>query len=138
MRRREREGKAANGLGGKPACGLARDTGGMVVENDLDCGVGGVGGVEEREKFDELAAAVAFLDQGMDMTGKQIDPRHQGQGAVALVLVVPHHRRAGAGKWRTIRRSRTDCLDPWFLVVRDDGEAPATAAVLALARPAFR
>src|SRR5215472_5086347 len=81
MRRREREGKAANGLGGKPACGLARDMGGMVVENDLDCGVGGIGGVEEREKFDELAAAVAFLDQGMDMTGKQIDPRHQGQGS---------------------------------------------------------
>jgi len=45
MRRREREGKAANGLRSKPARGLARDMGGMVVENDLDRGVGGVGGV---------------------------------------------------------------------------------------------
>jgi hypothetical protein len=64
MRRREREGKAANGLRGKPARGLARDMGGMVVENDLDRGVGGVGPVEELEKLDEFAAAVMFLNQG--------------------------------------------------------------------------
>src|SRR5271165_2197234 len=137
MRRREREGKAANGLRSKPARGLARDMGGMVVENDLDRGVGGVGGVEQLEKLDEFAAAVAFLDQGMDVTGEQIDPRHQGQGAVALILVIPHHGRAGAGKWRAIRRSGADRLDPWFLVVRDDGKAPATAAVLAPALAAF-
>src|SRR5690349_1119875 len=73
MRRREREGKAANGLRGEPARGLARDMGGMVVENDLDRGVGGVGGVEELEKLDEFAATVAFLDQGVDVTGEQID-----------------------------------------------------------------
>jgi hypothetical protein len=60
MRRREREGKAANRLLREPACRLARDMGGMVVENDLDCGVGGVGGVEEVEKLDEFATAVAF------------------------------------------------------------------------------
>ena len=60
MRRREREGKAANGPRSQPACGLARDMGGMVVENDLDRGVGRVGGVEEFEKFNEFAAAVAF------------------------------------------------------------------------------
>ena len=117
---------------------VSRDMGGgMVVENDLDRGVGGVGGVEQLEKLDEFAAAVAFLDQGMDVTGEQIDPRHQGQGAVALILVIPHHGRAGAGKWRAIRRSGADRLDPWFLVVRDDGKAPATAAVLAPALAAF-
>src|SRR6266581_4576177 len=132
MRRREGEGEAANGLRSKPARGLARDMGGMVVENDLDRGVGGVGTVEELEKLDEFAAAVALLDQGMDVTGEQIDPRHQGQGAVALVLVIAHHSRADAGKGRAIRRGRSNRLDPWFLVVRDDGEAPATAAVLAL------
>ena len=60
MRRREREGKTANGLGGEPARGLARDMSGMVVEYDLDYGVGGVGGVEEVEKVDEFATAVAF------------------------------------------------------------------------------
>ena len=47
MRRREREGEAANGLCRKPARGLARDMGGMVVEDDLDRGVGGVGGVDD-------------------------------------------------------------------------------------------
>jgi hypothetical protein len=62
MRRGEREGKTANGLRGEPARDLARDIGGMVVENDPD---GGVGGVEELEKLDEFATAVAFLDQGM-------------------------------------------------------------------------
>src|SRR5438132_1701635 len=98
MRRREREGKAANRLRREPACGLARDMGGMVVENDLDCGVGGVGGVEELEKLDEFAAAVAFLDEGMDVTSEQ------GQRAVALVLVIAHHGRADAGQWRAIRR----------------------------------
>src|SRR5438045_8689729 len=86
MSRREREGKTANGLRGEPACGLARDMGGMVVENDLDGGVGGVGRVEEVEKLDEFANAVAFLDQGMDVTGEQIDTGHKGPGAVAIVL----------------------------------------------------
>ena len=40
MRRGEREGKAPDWLRGQPARGLARDMGGMVVENNLDRGVG--------------------------------------------------------------------------------------------------
>jgi hypothetical protein len=84
----------------------------MVVENDLDRSVGRIGGVEELEKFNEFAAAVAFLDQGMNVTGEQVDPGHQGQGTVAFVLVIAHHGRIGAGKWRTIRRGRTDRLIP--------------------------
>ena len=69
------------------------------------------------------------------MTGEQIDTGHQGQGAVALVLVIAHHGRAGAGQWRTIRRGRPDRLDSGFLVVRDEGEALATAAILTSALP---
>ena len=134
MGRCECEGKAPDRLRGKPARGLARDMGGMVVENDFDRGVGRVGGVEELQKLNEFATAMAFLDQGMDVTGEQIDTGHQGQGAVALVLVITHHGRAGAGEWRAIRRGRPDRLDPGFLIVRDDGKAPATAAVLALCR----
>jgi hypothetical protein len=42
----------------------------MVVENDLDRGIGRVDRVEELEKLDEFAATVAFLDQGMDVTGE--------------------------------------------------------------------
>ena len=60
MRRREREGKAANGLRGEPTRGLARDMGGMVVENNLDRGVGGVGGVKKLEKLNEFTTAAAF------------------------------------------------------------------------------
>jgi hypothetical protein len=33
----------------------------------LDRGVGRIGGVEELEEFDEFAAAMAVLDQGMDL-----------------------------------------------------------------------
>src|SRR6185437_12161130 len=58
------------------------------------------------------------------------------QGAAALVFVIAHHGRADAGKWRAIRRGRSDRLHPWFLVVRDDGQAPAIA-VLALALAPF-
>jgi hypothetical protein len=53
MRRREREGKVANGLRGEPARGLARDMGGMVVENDLDGGVG--------DPFSNLPLAVSGI-----------------------------------------------------------------------------
>jgi hypothetical protein len=50
MHRRECEGEAANGLRRQPARGLARDMG-MVVQNDLDRGVGRIGGIEQLEKF---------------------------------------------------------------------------------------
>src|SRR5262249_33714142 len=92
---------------------------------------------EQLEKFNEFAAAVAFLDEGVNVTGEQIDTGHQGQGAVAFVLVITHHGWAGAGQRRAIRRGRTDRLDPGLLVVRDDGEVPA-GAVLALGVLPFR
>jgi len=41
----------------------------------------------------------------------------QRQSAVALVLVIAHHRRALARQGRAIRGGRSDRLDPWFLVV---------------------
>ena len=94
MRRCECEGKAANGLRRQPARGLARDMGGMVVENDLDRGVGRIGGIEQLEKFNEFAAAVAFLDEGVNVTGEQIDTGHQGQGAVG-VCTRDHASRLG-------------------------------------------
>jgi len=130
MGRCEGEREAPYRLRGEPGCGLARDMGGMVVEDDLDRGIGGVGHIEELEELDEFAAAVAVLDQVVDVTGEQIDPRHQGQSAVPLVFVIAHHGRAFARQGRAIRRGRPDRLDPWFLVIRDDGEAPVTTAVL--------
>ena len=70
----------------------------MVVKDDLDCRVDGVGRGEELEELDEFAAAVAFLDQDMDVAGEQVDACHQCQRAVPLILVIAHHSRAGAGK----------------------------------------
>jgi hypothetical protein len=39
---------------------FARDMDGMIVEDEFDRRVGGVSGIEEFEKFNEFAAAVAF------------------------------------------------------------------------------
>jgi hypothetical protein len=102
----------------------------MVVKDDLDRGVRWVGGIEESKELDKFAAAVAVLDQGVNATGEQIDASHQCQSAVPLILVIAHDGRARTRKGRAIRRGGGNCLDPWFLVVRDDGEAPATIAWL--------
>jgi hypothetical protein len=48
---------------------VSRERGGMVVENDLDRGIGRVDRVEELDSMNSRVA-VAFLDQGMDVTGE--------------------------------------------------------------------
>ena len=45
----------------------------MVVKDDLDRGVRWVGGIEEFEELDKFAAAMAVLDQGVNLAGEQID-----------------------------------------------------------------
>ena len=45
----------------------------MIVEDQLDCRMGRIGGVEKPEKFDEFAAAVAVLDEGVNLAGEQVD-----------------------------------------------------------------
>ena len=44
----------------------------MVVEDQADRGVRRIGGVDQLEKVDELAAAVAVGDQGMNFAGESI------------------------------------------------------------------
>jgi hypothetical protein len=46
----------------------------MIVEDQLDSGVGWISGVEKLEEFDELAAAVAVPDEGMDPASEQVSP----------------------------------------------------------------
>ncbi len=41
----------------------------MIVEDHLDRCVGRIGGVEELEEFNEFAAAVAVLDESVDLAG---------------------------------------------------------------------
>src|SRR5260370_28365762 len=87
MGRREREGKTANGLCGKPVRSLARDMGGMVVENDLNRGVGGVSGIQELYQLDEFPAAAGLLYQGMGVAGDQSDTPPPGPRNAARVFV---------------------------------------------------
>jgi len=45
----------------------------MIVEDQLNRRMGRIGGIEELKEFDELAAAMATPDQGVNLTGEQID-----------------------------------------------------------------
>ena len=84
----EGEFEAADRLFGNPSLGLLGDVGGMIVENQLDRCIGRIGGVDKLEKFDEFAAAVAIPDEGMNLTGQQIDAGQHTHGAVALVFMI--------------------------------------------------
>ena len=47
---------------------------GVIVEDDLDRGRGGVGGLQHSKEFDELATAVAVLDEGVHLAGQRSMP----------------------------------------------------------------
>src|SRR5258707_15571 len=107
-------------LGGEPGLRLLGDVSRVIVEDQLDRGVGRIGGVEEFQELDELAAAMAVPDQGMDFTGEEINPSQQTERAVALVLKVTREARMHARYWRQIRCCVRDRLDTRLLVVADD------------------
>jgi len=83
VRRREGELEPASGSSGEPRSGFSRDVRGMIVENQLDRGAGRIGGIKKLEEFDELSAAVAISDQGMNFPGEQINPGQQAERAMA-------------------------------------------------------
>jgi hypothetical protein len=60
----------------------------MIIEDQLDRGAGRIGGVEKLEEFDELRAAMAVPDQGVDLAGEHIDPCQQAERAMAFVFVI--------------------------------------------------
>ena len=84
----EGEFEAADRLFGEPSLGLLGDVGGMIVEDQPDRGMGRIGSVDKLEKFDKFAAAVAIPDEGMNLTGKQINAGQQTDGAVALIFMI--------------------------------------------------
>ena len=51
------------GSGGEPAVGLLGDVGGVIVEDQPYRRVRRVGGIEQLEELDELAASMAVLDR---------------------------------------------------------------------------
>jgi hypothetical protein len=89
----------------------------MIVEDQLDRGMGRIGSVDKLEKFDEFAAAVAIPDEGMNLTGKQIDAGQQTGGAVALIFMIAREGRLHAGLRRQVRGDVRDRLDTGLLVI---------------------
>src|SRR6185295_269790 len=94
---REGELEAAGRSTGNPSCCLPRDVCGMIVEDQLDRGAGRISDVEKLEEFDELPAAMAVPDQGVDLAGEQIDPGQQAERAMAFVFVIAGEGRVHAG-----------------------------------------
>ena len=70
----EGEREATRRLSSEPGLGFFGDMRRVVVQDHLDRRSGRVSSIEKLEEFDELAAAVAVFDQGVDLAGEQIDP----------------------------------------------------------------
>ena len=111
MRRGECELKASGRSGGEPGLGPFGYVRGMIVEDQLDRSPSWIGGIEELEKFDELAAAMAVSDESMDFAGQQIDTSQQTERAMALVFMIPGEGRMDAGCGRQIGSRRCNGLD---------------------------
>ena len=92
----------------------------MIVEDQLDRCVGRIGSIEKLEEFDELSAAVAVSDEGMNLPSEQINPRQQTERAMPFVLMITREGRVAARHGGQIRRRRGDGLDTRLFVVGDD------------------
>ena len=110
----EGELEAAIGLLGEPGFGLPGDMRGMIVQDKVDRRVGRIGFVETLEERDELAAAMAVLDHGVNLAGHKVDAGQQGDRAVALVFVVAGEGRMNAGLGRQIGGRRRNRLNTGF------------------------
>jgi hypothetical protein len=77
----------------------------MIVEDQLDGGVGRAGVVEPLEvvepvqKADKFARSTAILDAGVRRAGEPVDPGEPGSSAAALEFVIAcqGHMRPGLG-----------------------------------------
>jgi len=92
----------------------------MIVEDQADRGMRRIGGVNQFEKVDELAAAVAVRDQGMNFTGNEIDPGQQANRAVALVFKLASEGRVHARLGWQVRGGRCNRLNAGLFVIGDD------------------
>jgi len=92
----------------------------MIVEDQLDRCVGRIGGVEKLEEFDEFAAAMAILDQRMDLAGDEVDAGQQADRAVTFIFMLTCEGRMHAGLGRQVGGGRCDGLYAGLLVVGND------------------
>jgi hypothetical protein len=95
---REGELEAAGRSSGEPSFRLFGDVRGMIVEDQLDRGAGRIGAIKKLEELDELSAAMAVPDEGMEVTGEQANPGQQVDrlpAAVATNQAGRHWPRSG-------------------------------------------
>ena len=92
----EGELEATRRLLGEPNLGLLGDVRGMIVEDQLDRCMRRIG-VDQLEEFDELAAAAAVLDRGVNLSSQQIN------GPETLVFGVARKGGMCAGLGRQVR-----------------------------------
>ena len=117
---REGEFEAVRRLACKPGSGFLGNVCGMIVEDQLDRGIGRIGGVEKLEKFDEFATAMAIPDQRMDLATDKIDTGQQADRAVALVFILPREARMQTGDGRQVGGGGRNRLDAGLLIIGDD------------------
>ena len=103
---REYEFKPAGRLIGEPSLCLLGVVGGMIVEDQLDRRMGWISGIENPEKFNEFATAVAIPDEGVNLTGDEVDAGQQTDRAMALVFMIAAEGRVCAGFGRQVRGRR--------------------------------
>ena len=120
MLRGEGKFEPAVKLVGKPSLGFLRSVGGMVVEDDLDRGRSRIGRIEQLQEFDELARAMAILDERMNLAGHEVDPGQEAQRSMALILVIAGEGRMNARFRRQVRHRRADRLHAGLFIIRDD------------------
>jgi hypothetical protein len=106
-------------LTGEPGSGLFGDVRRMIVEDQLNRRLGPIGGVEKLEEFDEFAAAMAILDQRMNLSGEEVDAG-QADRAVTLIFMPTGEGRMDARFGRQIPGRCGDRLGPRLLVVGDE------------------
>jgi hypothetical protein len=83
----------------------------MIIKDHLDRGVGRIGGIEKLKELDELAAAMAIFDQGVDFASDKVNACQQTERAVALILKIAREARVHARLGQQVRRRRCDRLD---------------------------
>lgn len=100
----EDEVEAGGPLGRDPGLGFLADMRGMIVEDPLDGGFFRIGFIETAQKGDELARAMALLDERMNLAA-QIAVVSLGNGLESLVpdtYLAPPDEAVVAGRVRAL------------------------------------
>jgi hypothetical protein len=92
----------------------------MIVEDQLDRRVGRIGGIEKLEKFDDFAAAMAILDERMNLAGHEIDAGQQADRAVTLVFMVARETWVHAWPRPQVLSGGRDRLNTGLLVIGEN------------------